>query len=343
MIRVGIIGLGHWGPNYIRNFASLENAQIVACADLDEARLKTQKRWVPNAFLTSHPEEILKHPDVDAVIIATPTNTHYPLAHQALSLGKHLLVEKPLALTIQEARDLDALAKSKKRILMVGHTFLYNPGVQALKRIIKEGQLGKIHYINAMRANLGPIRQDVNALIDLAPHDISILLYLLETMPLSVSAQGACFLDPAREDVAFMTLRFPDNVLAQVHVSWIEPVKVRRVTTIGNKKMVVFNDIDAVEPIRIYDKGVSFVHRSYADFNEFRLMIREGDLVAPKIAFSEPLKNECIAFIEAIEKNENPVSDGRLGTQVVEILSAAMQSLKSNGSPVSLASLSGNP
>lgn len=338
MIRIGIVGLGHWGPNYLRIFSNSVNAEIAGCADTDDQRLQAMQKTFPRARLVNRSEDLFADPHIQAVVIATPTHTHYALAEKALSAGQHVLVEKPLALLEQEATALVDFARRQKKILMVGHTFLFNPGVQALREIVQKGELGRLHYFNAVRTNLGPIRQDVNALVDLAPHDISILLHVLGTLPVSVSAQGAAFLHKDREDVAFLTLRFPEDILAQIHVSWLEPVKVRTLTAIGDKKMAVFNDIDPTEPIRIYDKGVSLGNRSYRDFQEFQLIIREGDVVIPKIPFSEPLQNQCRVFLEAVEKGVCPVSDGAFGVQVVRVLEAALQSLKSNGRTIAVPS-----
>jgi predicted dehydrogenase len=336
MLRLGVIGLGHWGPNYLRIFSGFENASVVACADTDESRLANAHKIVPQARLSRSSKELIDASDIDALIIATPTGLHYEMGRQALLAGKHVLMEKPLALSSRDAMELAQLADSQKRILMVGHTFLFNPGVLALRDLLDKGHLGKLLYLNLVRANLGPIRQDVNALIDLAPHDISILLFLLGKMPETISAQGASYLDPKREDVVFVTLRFPGNVMAQIHVSWLEPVKVRRVTAIGDRKMAVFNDIDVVEPIRIYDKGVSLTPRNYSDFTEFRIIIRDGDVVSPKITFFEPLKTECTAFVEAIQTGRTPLSDGPFGVQVVKVLEAAQESLKDGGKRISL-------
>ncbi len=334
MVTVGLVGIGHWGPNYLRILSDMEGVRMVVCADRDPNRLDFAKRLAPQARMTREAQDVLASPDVDAVIIAAPTTFHYEMGKTALGAGKHVLMEKPLAIRPEEAKALTDLAATEKRILMVGHTFLFNPGVTALHDFIHQGDLGHIHYLSLVRANLGPIREDVNALWDLAPHDISILLHLLGKMPLSVAAQGSCYVDPKREDVVFLTLRFPENVMAQIHVSWLEPVKVRRVTVIGDKKMAVFNDIDATEPIRVYDKGVTRSPKPYSDFNEFRVIIREGDVHIPKVPFAEPLKNECVEFISAVNGKTVPLSDGTFGLQVVQILDGATRSLRQGGIPI---------
>lgn len=333
-LRIGIVGLGHWGPNYLRLFSAMENAAVVACADSDPARHAKLKRLHPSVRFSTEAREILQAKDIEAVVLATPTTTHYELARQALAEGKHLLVEKPLTVHSEEAQALADLARKNDRRLMVGHTFLYNPAVQALREIVRKGELGHILYSSAVRTNLGPIRQDVNALLDLAPHDISILLYLLEQMPETVAATGAGYLNPKNEDTVFLTLRFPRSVLAQVHVSWLEPVKVRRLTVIGDRKMAVFNDIDAMEPIRIFDKGVTMAPRAYSNFEEFQAIIREGDVVIPRIPIAEPLQRQCAAFIQAVEEGQTPASDAIFGLRVVQVLEGAMQSLRAGGQPM---------
>jgi predicted dehydrogenase len=339
MVKLGIIGLGHWGPNYLRIFSDMEQVTVVACAELDPSKhLKFSPRY-PHVRFTTNSADILNDPDIQAVVIATPTNTHHALALAALSSGKDVLVEKPLTIRSEDSLELTEFAKKHKRILMVGHTFLYNPAVLALREIIRKGELGRLYYFSAVRTNLGPIRQDVNALLDLAPHDISILLYLMEQMPTSISAAGAGYLNARNEDVVFLTLHFPQSVLAQIHVSWLEPVKARRLTVIGDRKMAVFNDIDVMEPIRIFDKGVTVSSRPYSSFQEFQTIIREGDVVIPKIPFSEPLQNECTMFIKALQERKPPLSDGLFGLRVVHVLEAAMESLRSGGQPIALKAL----
>jgi predicted dehydrogenase len=337
-IRLGIIGLGHWGPNYVRLFSSMDQASVVACADLDVSRHAKLKQLYPHIQFTTDPKELIQSQQIDALILATPTVTHYDLARMALQNKKHLLVEKPLTIHSQEAFELARVADQNACLLMVGHTFLYNPAVQALREMIQRGDLGQIRYFSTVRTNLGPIRQDVNALWDLAPHDISILLHLLGQMPERVSASGAGYLNPKIEDVSFITLHFPQSILAQIHVSWLEPVKVRRLTVIGDKKMAVFNDIDVMEPIRIFDKGVTMEQRPYANFQEFQMVIREGDVVIPKIPFAEPLQKQCVAFLDAVAHRKTPLSDAQLGARVVQVLEAAMKSIHTGGQPVTLLS-----
>lgn len=281
--------------------------------------------------------QLLKDPAIDAVTIATPSVTHALIAKEALLAGKHVLVEKPLCLTAREAETLCRIAQTKERILMVGHTFLFHSGIHALKKFIHAGQLGIIHYLHSERTNLGPIRQDVNVLIDLAPHDISIFIYLLDQMPKAVAAQGASYIKKGREDVAFINLFFPNNILANILVSWIEPCKVRRITVIGSRKMAVFDDVNLPELIKIYDKGVMKPKR-YSDFGEFQLVLRDGDIHIPKIVLSEPLKTQCQTFLHAIERGRLSLSDATYGWKVVRVMEAAQRSLRQHGRPVPLSS-----
>jgi predicted dehydrogenase len=332
MIGLGIIGLGHWGANYLRIFSSLDGVRLAACADADPRALAKAKS-AGSALATEDAESLFRMPEVQAVVIASPTHTHFALARAALEAGKHVLVEKPMALQTQEALVLAKTASAQRRILMVGHTFLYNPAVLALKALIDEGSLGRLYYLNASRTNLGPIRQDVNALLDLAPHDISMLLYLLGARPTTVAAHGASFLNAAREDVVFLTLRFPKNIVAQTHVSWLEPVKVRRLTVIGDRKMAVFDDADPAKPLRLFDKGVTLEPPPYADFGDFRMKIREGEETAPAVPFEEPLRNVCLAFLESVTTGRAPRSDASFGVDVARILDAAQASLGASGIP----------
>lgn len=330
MVNIGIIGLGHWGPNYLRIFSQLEEARVVGCSDLNEKALGAYKNQYPGLKTFTDYRELLKLKEIDAVILATPTTTHYTLAKEAIKAGKNLLVEKPLTTKTSEARELTEAAREAKLILMTGHTFLFNAGINRVKEYIDSKELGDIYYLHAARTNLGPIRQDVNALVDLATHDISILLYLLGKVPDAVSAQGSAYLQKDREDVAFIVLYFPGNILCHIHVSWLEPRKVRLMTVIGDKKMLVFDDINLLEPIRIYDKGV-ISSKTYRDFGEFQMILREGDVRIPKINLSEPLKNQCRHFLDMIGSGRQPESEGDFAVNVVRVLEAAGNSLKGKG------------
>jgi len=326
-INIAVVGLGHWGPNLARNFHRLPQAVLHTLCDADTDRLQRAGTLYPAARLTSDYESILTDPAVDAVVLATPVHTHFKLASAALQAGKHTFVEKPLARTSDEARRLVELADAQKRILMVGHVFLYNAAVRQVKQYIDSGELGDIYYIYAQRLNLGIVRQDVNALWNFAPHDISIINYWLDGTPIKVDAHGYAYLQPGIEDAVFMNLEYQGGQAASVHVSWLDPNKVRRMTVVGSKKMVVYDDVSPDAKIKLYDKGVDRKPGnglgSYATFGEFQLLVRAGDILIPKIQFTEPLRVECQAFVDAIRTGEPPLADGRNGLAVVEVLEAA--------------------
>ncbi len=255
-IRIAVIGLGHWGPNHLRTFHQLEGAQVVASTDLDSVRRAHIKKLYPNLLVTDQAQELFLRSDIDAVIIATPLKTHYGLAKAALEAGKHILLEKPMCLSIQEAEQLVELSVKQKCVIMHGHVFVYHRGIQYLKKGLEKGDFGKVLYLHASRTNLGPIRYDTNVIRDLATHELSIFEYLFNAMPLWISASASHPLGTKREDVAFIALEYPGNVLAHVHVSWLHPQKIRTLTLVGDKKMVVWDDMNPFEPIRIFDKGV---------------------------------------------------------------------------------------
>lgn len=330
MIRVGVIGCGYWGPNLIRNFVEIPTSTVVAVADLDQERLEHIQRCYPQITVTGDYRDLCRL-DLDAMVIATPPATHFRLARDALLHGLHVLVEKPLALASRDAQGLVDLAEEHDRILMVGHTFVYNPAVHVLKEIINSGEIGHIHYVDAVRASLGLYQRDLNVLWDLAPHDISILLYMLESDPISVSTRGIACVQDGIEDVAYMSLVFPDNVLAHVHLSWLDPCKVRRITVVGSKKMVVYDDVESLEKVRIYDKGVE--PPPYTNtFGDFQFAYRYGDITIPNIRFTEPLRLECNHFLECISTHKRPQTDGYNGLRVLKIIEAAEESLRNSGS-----------
>ncbi|MBI2915895.1 MAG: Gfo/Idh/MocA family oxidoreductase [Elusimicrobia bacterium] len=336
-VRIAVIGLGHWGPNYLRNFSQMDTSEVVACADKDTARLKSFQEQYPQTRFYSDVEKMFLESKPEATVIATPTTTHYAMAQSALLKGQHLLIEKPLALSVKECEDLTQLAQSQKRILMVGHTFLYNDAIVWLKKYLQDDKhAGRIFYLYAVRTNLGPIRQDVNALIDLAPHDIAVFLHLLGSKPTKVCAQGAAFLDHGREDVSFLTLYFEKGEIGHIQVSWLDPRKVRQTTVIGDKKMILFDDINLFEPIRIYDKGVRQEPREYRDFSEFKTVLYDGDVIIPKIVMGEPLKNQCKEFVQCVRENKTPLSVGAFATLVTRVLACAMESLKGKGQIIPL-------
>ena len=334
-LQVAVIGCGHWGPNHIRNFASHPQAQMVSCADLDPSRLQLVRDLFPSIETTTDVEQVLADPRVQAVVVATPTITHFDFTKRALAAGKHVLCEKPLATGSAEANELVALARDTRRVLMVGHVFLFNPGIIKLRELVASGELGRLYYLHATRTNLGPVRQDVDCVWDLATHDISICNWLLESVPLEVSARGTHFLQDGRADVAFITLTYPDKVLANILVSWLDPKKVRQVTVVGDDKMVTWDDMASGVPITIYDKGTSR-EPFYTTFGEFQLVTKEGNMVIPKVPAGEPLRAQTDYFISCVRAGRIDFSGPSDGLRVVRVLEAISQSMATNGAPIRL-------
>lgn len=332
-LRLGLIGYGYWGPNLARNFHQLPEAWLVACADADASRLAEASRLYPIQQTAADARELIENPTLDALVIATPARSHFALVSQALEAGKHVLVEKPLALTSADASALVEIARKNKRVLMVGHTFEYNPAVWKIQELLDAGALGELFYVYSNRVNLGRLQTDINALWSIAPHDVSILLALLKTMPLDVSAHGATYLHPGIEDVVFALLNFPNHIVGHIHASWLDPSKTRQMTFVGSEKMIVYDDVDPEAKLKIYDKGV---YKRGDAFGEFQLRVRSGDLYIPKIDLTEPLKYECAHFLECIRDNKTPRTDGENGLRVVRVLEAAQKSLEQNGATVNL-------
>lgn len=342
-VRVGHIGLGYWGPNLLRNMMSVRQAQVVAVADLDPKRLSEVAQNGRVVATTTDYREFLDNRDIDAVVIATPAAMHGRLVREFLEAGKHVLVEKPLALTGDESSQLAALAEQRGLALMVGHTFLYNAAVRRMKQYVDDGDLGDVLYIYSQRLNLGRVRNDVNALWNFAPHDVSILVYLLDQSPSEVSARGFAYLQPGVEDVVFMTLVFPNGASANVHISWLDPHKIRKMTVVGSRKMAVYDDVSSDARIVVYDRGVDRVPtadspRDFKSFADFQLRLRSGDVTIPAIKFSEPLQLECEHFIDCIRNRTRPLTDGRHGAMVVRILEAAQESMRRGGAAVRIES-----
>ncbi len=328
-LRIGVIGFGQWGPNHVRNFSLHDGCEVVRVCDASDARLKAAQKFLRGVATTSNPAEITQAADIDAVVVATPTNTHFALVKAALEAGKDVLCEKPLAQTAAQCLELADLAARQGRILMVGHVFLYNPGVLHLKTDLDRGELGRIYYMDAIRTNLGPVRKDVGAIYDLASHDISIFNFLLNSQPVEVSATGNSVLQAGIEDVGFLTLYYPGNIVCHAHVSWLNPRKVRQLTVVGDHKMAVWDDMNNLEPIRYYDKGVTADH--YSSFGEFQLILRDGQITIPKVKMSEPLQKQDAEFIDCIRTRRAPAADARCGLAVVRVMEAAMESLKNHG------------
>jgi predicted dehydrogenase len=328
-IRVGVIGCGYWGPNLIRNFAEIPESELVVVVDLREKRLAHIRLRYP-AIQTTRDYKDLLSMGLDAVVIATPPATHFHIARDCLENGLHTLVEKPLTLSSRDAQALVDLADARDLRLMVGHTFEYNPAVRALKNMIESADLGQVYYVDSVRASLGLFQADLNVVWDLAPHDLSILRYILGADPICVRAQGAASVFQGKHDIAYLNLLYPGNILAHVHVSWLDPCKVRRITVVGSKKMVVYDDVETLEKIKVYDKGVERL--PYTDtFGDFQCSYRYGDVVIPNIPFTEPLRVECQHFLECITEHREPQSCGRVGLNVVKTLEMATKSLENGG------------
>ena len=337
MIRLGVIGLGYWGPNLVRCFNDVEECDVQIVCDRDEKRLAAVGGRFPQIECTTNAQDVLESGKLDAVVIATPTRTHYELASRALQSGMHTFVEKPLAAAGAECKELIDLAEQNGCILFVGHVFLHSAPVQKLRDLVQSGELGDIYYIASNRLNLGPIRQDVNALWDLAPHDISIILDLLDESPQAVSCNGLAHLNPRVHDVCNVTLHFPDNKIGIVHVSWLDPRKNRVMTVVGSDKMAVYDDLEPLEKIKVYDIGIEAL--PYAStFGEFQYSYRYGDTYSPRLNEVEPLRAECSDFVRCIREGSTPKTDGNNGLQVVEVLEAADASMARLGTQVTVAS-----
>jgi len=333
-VRVGLIGCGYWGPNLARNLHEIPEAELVTCCDLDAGTLVKMRMLYPQVETTSDSSDLIGDENLEGVVIATPARTHYGLARAALLAGKHVLVEKPLAMSSHEARELMALAESRQRVLMVGHVFEYNPAVREIKSLIDRGELGEVYYVHSTRVNLGRVQSDINALWSIAPHDVSILIFLLGAMPETVSAHGGSYLNGKVEDVVFVVLSFPSGVLAHVHASWLDPGKARCMTVVGSRRMVVYDDVASEGKIKIYDKGV--YRKGEPIFGEFQYRVHSGDIAIPKIDMAEPLRIECQHFAECVRSGKRPLTDGASGLRVVRVLEAAQQSLEREGATVAL-------
>lgn len=330
MIRIGIIGCGHWGSNHVRIFYLSKGAKVKICCDKNPDRLKTLRETYPDLITVTDYNKVINDKSIDAVVVATPTAAHYQLVKASLLNGKHVLCEKPLTIKKEESRELMLLAQKKTRILMVGYVFLFNNGIIALKDCIKEKKLGKVFYLHFTRTNLGPIRDDVDVIYDLASHDVSIASFLLGKWPEAVSANAGFFLRKSISDTAFINLYYPDNVLVNIHVSWLDPMKVRTLTCVGDKKMAVWDDLNASEPIRIFNKGV-VKEPFYSDYGEFQLLPREGEVISPLVSLVEPLKKQNNHFLDCIVNKKGIFADGIFGHNVTKVLEAIQSSIKNKG------------
>jgi len=331
-VQIGIIGLGHWGPNLAKSFHVSGRANLAWICDLSAERLRVLQPNYPLARITTVVEELLADPALQAVVISTPASTHYEFCRRALEAGKHVLVEKPMTTSVSEAKELTALANKSKKILMVGQVFEYNASVEYLRRIIQRGELGKIYYCNFERTNLGPVRTDVNALWDLAAHDISILCHVLDESPHHVSALGASYLNTEVEDVVFATYLFPSGATAHIHASWLNPRKNRDITIVGSQKMAVFNDLDLQYPVRIYDKHIATTVDDLTDtFFGYKTRVVDGGFVVPHFKINQPLDNECQHFLDCILEGSTCRTGPLSGLRVVSILEATQKSMEQGG------------
>jgi len=334
MIKVGLVGAGYWGKNLIRNFMASKHASLEMICDKDREKLKRMKQLYPGIRTVEKFDDIITNRDLDAVVVSTNVNSHYAIAKKVIESGKNVFVEKPMADTVARAEELVELAKKKGIILMVGHTFLYSPPVMKIKDIIKNDGIGRVYYISSSRVNLGIHQSDVSVIFDLAPHDFSIISYWLDEVPNRISCVGYDYIQKGISDVAFINLMFASGTIAHIEISWLAPSKLRRTTIVGEKKMILYDDTNNLEKVKVFDKGVDVL--SPENFGEFHLSYRVGDIVIPRIELSEPLANEVGHFCECIETGRKPRSDGINGLEVVKQLEAAEKSLHNSGGLVSI-------
>jgi len=328
-LRVAVVGAGYWGPNLIRNFSEAPGGDVVAVADLSADRLAAIRKRFPAVRTVTDHRLLFADPTIDAVCLATPISTHRPLAEEAFAAGKHVFVEKPLAGTVADAEAIARAASRAGRTLMVGHTFVYNPAVVAVRALLVAGELGTIQYIDSQRVNLGLHQFDFNVLWDLGPHDVSIVLYWLDEEPEWVQCTGGCFIQPGIEDVAFLTMGFPSGAIAHAHLSWLAPSKLRTMTVVGARKMAVYDDVQAVEKVKVYDHGVDSLSP-----DELRRSYRAGDIHSPRVPVTEALQIEVRHFIDCVRTGAVPRSDGEAGLRVVRALDAGTRSLRAGGTRV---------
>jgi len=334
MINIGVIGYGYWGPNIIRNLGQVQGASVAMCCDSDPTRLGKVKVQDPSLETTTDVDQLLKNPKIDAVAIVTPVGTHYELARKALEAGKHVLVEKPLTASVSEAESLVAIAEKRKLTLMVDHTFIFTGAVRKMKEIVDRGDLGNLLYFDSVRINLGLFQKDVNVVWDLAPHDIAILEHLIDERPVSVCANGASHFKKGMEDVAYMTLYFQSGLIAHFHNNWLAPVKIRTMIVCGTQKMIVYDDMEASEKIKVYDRGVEV--KTPDEIRETLVSYRTGDMWAPRLETTEALKLMTSEFVECVQTGRKPITDGIKGLDVVRILEASEMSIKRKGKEVKL-------
>ncbi len=331
MKNLAVVGCGRWGMNYIRLLHEMPQVNLIAACDEDKSRRELVKGRFSQLIIHQNIEEILTDPEIEAVIIATPAETHHSLVKRVLLSGKHVMVEKPLTTTLADALDLEQTAERMNCHLMVGLTFLYNSGIQKMKEIIQNEAFGSLYYMHLTRTNLGPVRQDVSAIWDLASHDLAICSFLLEKEPIWIQANASNVLDQQQEDVAFITLGYADSTLANIHVSWVDPNKVREVVAVGSQQRVVFDDLNTSEPIRIYEKGISASRQEASSFGDYRLLTHEGGIYSPRVSPSEPLREQVAHFVDCITEGRRPLSDAKTAVENVRQLAAIEDSLRLQG------------
>ena len=336
MIRVGVIGYGYWGPNLVRNFAETPGSQVAAVSDLRPDRLEIAKRRFPGISVTTSHRELLSDTSIDAIAISTPVSTHFELAMQALRAGKHVLVEKPLTATSEDAIRLIEESERQKRILMVDHTFAYTSAVRKIRELVTNGEIGQVYYYDSVRVNLGLFSHDINVIWDLAVHDLAIMDYVLTAKPRAVSATGMSHVSGGTENIAYLTLFYDNSLIAHVHANWLSPVKIRRTLIGGSRRMIVYDDLEPSEKVKVYDKGITVNDDHSETGYHLRIGYRTGDMWAPQLDLTEALRNEASELIASIEGNRSPLTDGEAGFRVVQILEAASQSLAQRGRPVDL-------
>lgn len=334
-LGIAIIGCGYWGGNYVRLFSELPETDVIAvCDQRSEALDKIGKRF-PHIALVKSVDELLTMPGIDAVVICTHADSHYAVARQCLEAGKHILLEKPMTTRVEDAVALIEMAEARRLTLMVGHIYLYNAGIRRLKQYVDDASIGQLYYLYSQRTNLGPIRGDVNAIWDLAPHDVSIMNYLMNKMPTWVSAVGHSALGNSREDVGFIQLGYGSTIVGNIHVSWVDPNKVRQTVVVGSEQRVVFDDLNPQEPVRIFEKGITVHAHEPTNFGE-QYAIRNGNIISPSVGLSEPLREQGLHFIDCVRNGKTPLSDGHNGLEVVRVMTAITESVQRKGAPVEL-------
>lgn len=330
MVNVGVVGAGYWGPNLVRNFAEIDDTKVVMCCDVRQERLEFIKKRYPSIEITTNYDDMINDPRIDAISIATHAHSHFELAKKALEKGKHLLIEKPITLSSDDAMKLTELSKKMGLIVMVGHILEYSGSVETIKEMIQNGDFGKVYYLDSVRVNLQPFRDDVNVLWDLAPHDISMAMFLLGQDPISASVTSESYISDLQENIAFGVLKFPDKIISHFHLSWLAPMKMRQTIIVGSKQMVVFDDVDTIAKLKIFDMGVD-MSPDPSGLTERQLTVRKGNMYCPKVDTREPLFKEVKHFIDCVKNKKNPRSDALEGWKVVKVVEAMQESVKQGG------------